>query len=129
MIGEVKAFQCEVTYVNLIDLERHAEHEILARSTSGASDDFLPAPESTELSVHYWMERQGNPIGRLHIHCSRTLRDCRPHMRLSVSARGAPEDHTTRAIMEWLDVGREWVVRGFTSFTSEKMHEAWKRRT
>jgi uncharacterized protein (TIGR04255 family) len=127
-LGEVRAFQCEVTYVNLIDLESYAEHEILARPTHGASDAFLPAPESSELAVHYLMEQDGAPTGRLHIQCSRALRDGKPHMRLSISARGAPRGHTTEAIMAWLDLGREWVVRGFTSFTSTKMHDIWKRR-
>lgn len=40
---------------------------------------------------------------------------CRPRSQLDVDLLGA------------LDVGREWVVRGFTDFTSREMHEVWKR--
>jgi len=30
--------------------------------------------------------------------------------------------------MEWFDLGHEWIVKGFTDFTTEHMHEIWGRK-
>jgi hypothetical protein len=54
--------------------------------------------------------------------------DAKETLQLTVSARGKPASGSTSDILEWLDLGREWVVRGFTDFTSETVHELWRRK-
>jgi len=48
---------------------------------------------------------------------------------LTLTARGKPAGSELADVLEWLDMGRRWVVRGFADFTSQKMHTLWKRST
>jgi hypothetical protein len=48
-------------------------------------------------------------------------------LQVTLSVRGQPKTSCLEDILEWFDFGREWVVRGFADFTSEAMHQRWKR--
>ena len=48
-------------------------------------------------------------------------------LQLDVSATGRPTSSKTPDILEWLDLGREWVVKGFADFTTPEMHMKWRR--
>jgi hypothetical protein len=50
-------------------------------------------------------------------------------LQLTLTARGKPDGSDLESVLNWLDVGRQWVVRGFTDFTSEQMHTLWERST
>lgn len=128
-VGDLHATQCEVTYVNLVDLGERNLADVVHGWTGETSDGFLGPPERAEIFTHYRIEADGKPVGRLHVE-ARTV-DLRgaPKLRLSLSARGAPRSSDLAGVLSWFDLGREWIVRGFTSYTSPKMHSEWKRRT
>jgi uncharacterized protein (TIGR04255 family) len=46
-------------------------------------------------------------------------------IQLTVTAFGRPTSSEDSEIMEWLDLGREAVVQGFTDFTGEQVHSIW----
>ena len=87
---------------------------------------FLPKPESLKFNASYQMPEQK---GRLRITANHAVRrnDGAELIVLTLTARGKPDSSQLDDIMKWLDLGREWVVRGFTDFTSETLHQLWGR--
>ena len=68
-------------------------------------------------------------LGRLHVALEpRFLADGETLIyRLSLTARGAPLGKGFLGVVKFFNLGREYVVRGFASVTTEKMHEKWGR--
>ena len=124
--------QCEVTYVNHIPYNvgwrGFGELGKVISPWSGLnSSTFLPDPERGNMELHY---RLPNDLGRLHIALEPVLRgrDFTELLQLTLTARGAPASSKVADIFAWLDIGREWVVKGFTDFTTPSMHAVWGRR-
>lgn len=125
--------QCEVTYVNHIEYGKgwhgYGELSKVISGWSGAtSGDFLPAPERANMEVHY---RLPNDLGRLHVSMEPVFRgrDYKEVLQLTLTARGAPKSSALADILNWLDLGREWVVKGFTDLTTKSMHVIWGRKS
>jgi uncharacterized protein (TIGR04255 family) len=120
--------QCEVTYVNHvpINVAEFGEAHRVVRALSPMSGAFLPSPETTFLNVRYVM---GGQQGRLHVNLQPAIRldDRSPILQLTLTARGTPRSSQLEDILAWLDLGHEWVVRGFTDFTNIAMHKSWGR--
>lgn len=124
--------QCEVTYVNHIEAgEDRAGIEDLSRVIacwSGSySGNFLNRPETVSFNVRYVMP---DNRGRLHIMGQPVIRrrDAKQVFQLNLTARGKPRSSKLEDILEWLNLGREWIVRGFTDLTTPEMHKVWKRK-
>lgn len=133
--GLLQPNQCEITYVNHIlpteAWERHGQMgEILTVFEGAYSDDGLGEPEDAKLSLRYTMQEEGSPKGRLHITAAPGYRrsDQQPLVNLQLTARGQPSGEDIDGILAFLDCGREWIVRGFTSITTPKMHRLWGKR-
>ena len=67
------------------------------------------------------------PLGRLHVSVEPRFQDEHPFFRMSLTARGRPAGTDFDGVRRFLDVGREWIVKGFTDFTTEAMHKLWRR--
>ena len=124
--------ECEVTYINHIDRGRgwkeFAELPHVVPSWSGATTDhFLPSPVSVSIDAFYPIA--GN-AGRLEVLLQPGVRkaDSKETIQLVLTARCKPQSSENAELLKCLDLGREWVVRGFADFTSRKMHEIWGRR-
>jgi len=129
--------QAEVTYVNPIPIDALGDSRDLARLTtlwSGAlSDEFLPTPEDVRLSIRYRIPdpSSGDPIGRLYVEGTPTFHQGLDSVKanevfmLQLFARGKPLGEGLEGALAFLDVGHDWVVRGFTSLTTKRMHEEW----
>jgi uncharacterized protein (TIGR04255 family) len=125
--------QCEVSYVNHIPKGEGWNvaddwKKVFTRFADAPRRDFLPAPESLRLSANFIIpERRG----RLRISANPAIRqnDQAEVIALNLTARGRPESASTASVLAWLDMGREWVVRGFADFTSDEMHAIWERQT
>ena len=131
-IGEPQVQQCEVRYINHIELSEGWQTYLnVVRSLDSwpgsEVNGFLPTPEDLQATISYLMP---NNKGRLRIIVEPGIRnlDAKPVLQLSLVARGRPASSMTADILEWFDLGREWIVRGFTDFTTEKMHTIWHRR-
>ena len=135
-IGKIEPNQCEVTYVNSIHLsdgtDIRTRPEVALRCWSGLSLDEkedptakLPPMENSAFSIRYILRSDGEPVGRLHVTAQPTVGQ--PTLRFDLSARGAPREPTMEALADFLDLGREAVVRGFTALTTPEMHRTWRR--
>jgi uncharacterized protein (TIGR04255 family) len=127
-----KVNQCEVTYVNHIEFDSEltggSELKRFIASWSGAtSGEFLPKVDKVSLNTNYMMDGKN---GRLRISMLPVLRmgDGMEVLQLDVSATGRPTSSKTPDILEWMDKGREWVVKGFADFTTPEMHKKWRRK-
>lgn len=135
-LGQLVPNQCEVTYVNHIvsgeGWEKHGQiGQVVTVWSSHYSDTFLSDPEDVRYAVRYVIpDEAGNPLGRLHLSIEPAYRvkDDKPIFVLELTARGRPTGEGLEGVLRFLDIGREWIVRGFTSITSPTMHKIWERR-
>ena len=135
-LGEFRPNQCEVAYINHIEAndiwETHSQlGKILEVWKPGCNDDFLSEPENIRVATqHVFTNPDGAPIGRLHISVQPAFSASNnaPIFVISLTARGAPEEQSLQGILNFMDKGREMIVRGFTSITTSEMHKFWGRR-
>jgi uncharacterized protein (TIGR04255 family) len=132
-IGTVSVQQCEVTYVNELLQGRdwgtfQDSLALFAPWWKDGTDHYLPKPTSLALSgsVDFAPER-----GRLHFTVQHARRpdDEREIVQFTLLARGKPASGTDADILAWMDMGHEWIVRGFSDLTSTQAHQLWKRRS
>lgn len=129
--------QWELSYINQIEpSEEWSSHgdvgAVIPSWSHRPSDDFLPEPEDVTLRVRYRIQDDGgHHVGRMYVVAEPrfALPDRRPVILLRLTTRGpAPsEDGSVDGTIERLDLAREWIVKGFTSITSEEMHRRWGR--
>jgi uncharacterized protein (TIGR04255 family) len=132
-LGAPNVWRCEVTYVNHIDRGMgwntygDLSHVFLGPPEQGLAGSFLPTPDSVSFHLAYPMD---GPEGQLQVHMQPVVRktDSRDTIQLTVTASCRPASSNTELIVSSLNQAREWVVRGFTDFTSPKMHELWRRK-
>jgi uncharacterized protein (TIGR04255 family) len=130
-LGDIEVLQCEVSYVNHIELGHGwssvADFPDVFPAWRGLSArTFLPDLENVSFDTAY---RMPDKMGRLRMDQRRAIRnsDGKEVIQFTITARGRPDSSSMEAILSWLDTGREWVVRGFADATSEKMHRFWGR--
>lgn len=131
-IGIPEVNQCEVTYINHIEIGRGWKsfgevNKVVSYWHGKSLEGFLPNPEKMDLSVDYVIPGRK---GRLHIVMRPGIRkeDARDILYLELTARGSPNSSSLEGILEWFDLGHEWIVRGFTDFTTQEMHKIWGRK-
>jgi uncharacterized protein (TIGR04255 family) len=135
-LGEIAPNQCEVTYVNHMEQGKGwTAPSDVARVFPGFSGrwsaGFLPDPEDVRAALRFVIPGpDGKPIGRLHAQLEPRYRrqDGAPLLALTLTARLRPMTADLAGAVDSLNLGREWIVRGFTSLTSKGMHDLWERR-
>lgn len=122
--------QCEITYVNDIPRgdqwqDTESAYRLVDLFSSRWARSFLPFPENLSMNGSFLMPDQK---GRLHFSVNRAIRmsDRQEIYQLRLTARGAPDETNTESAIDWLDMGHEWVVRGFCDLTTEYAHTLWK---
>jgi uncharacterized protein (TIGR04255 family) len=139
-IGTIEPNQCEVTYVNHLELQEgvpwhHLENIFVffksdicrTRQEHGAITEF----EDGRFSFRHVIRdaASGNPIGRLHIDAQAAREsDGKPIIRLNLTARGAPRSPNLQGVADFLDIGRLAIVDTFTTITTKDMHQLWGRK-
>jgi hypothetical protein len=135
-LGEVSLNQCEVTYVNHVVSGQSWQElgelgEVLTVFSPRYSEAFLGEPEDVRMFMRYIIpDAEGRPAGRLHVAVEPAYRvsDDLPMYVVTLTARGRPLGEGIGGAMQFLDRGRQWVVRGFASLTTPEMHVAWRRQ-
>jgi uncharacterized protein (TIGR04255 family) len=137
-VGPVLVRQCEVTYVNhIVAGQGWNSHADVARVFSvwqtSPSKGFLPTMEDGRFLLRYAMRDQdGRFLGRLHASVQPVFRSSdgeeTPLFLMNMTARGAPDTPDIAGAIRFLDLGREWIVQGFTEMTTPEMHVVWGRR-
>ena len=134
-IGEIQPNQCEITYVNCLQL-----HGLDIRAHPGVALNFfsrdalqsyaegaaLPELEDCNLSLRYILkDANGAPRARLLVTVQPWPGE--PALRLDLAVRGPPAAADLNSIADFLDEGRRAIVRAFTAITTEQMHKEWGR--
>lgn len=134
-LGECLPTSCLMTYVNHVDVESLQMEPLRAADVftfiqGGTSSGWLPQPDQLAVNLSYPMPDQR---GRLHVQVNpavKTTRDKQKFvMRFELTARGKPEANTIEGALAWLDLGHEWIVRGFVDMTRPSWHLTWERET
>ena len=126
-LGELSINQCEITYVNHIDCGAIGVNPtaVFANWRSLHASGFLPPPEDTLLR---WRFRMPENIGRLHVMAQPALDSNGQRIwTMNLMARGQPLGKGIEGAFGFFDVGREWIVHGFTELTGDAMHRHWRR--
>lgn len=121
--------QCELTYINHIPLNEGWKNpsELFSGWSGVTSESFLPEPETIAINVSYQMP---DKQGRLRIVTRNAVTEEGVEIvQMELTCRGKPQGDTFEAGVKWMDLGHEWIVRGFTDFTTERMHKVWNRRS
>jgi hypothetical protein len=102
-------------------------HKVFTGLSSMADRKFLRDPEHMSLNYVYVIPGKK---GRLYFDVKPGIRreDGTQVIQLQITARGKPVSSQTDDLLAWLDLGHEWIVNGFTDFTSQKMHTIWGRK-
>jgi hypothetical protein len=104
--------------------------EVVTVWRSSFSDDFLTKPEEARFATSFLIPGEDQrPTGRLHVSIEPKYRlpDMSKILRLGLTARGAPMGDGLDGVTAFLDVGHAWIVKGFASITTARMHEMWRR--
>lgn len=134
-LDSIQPNQCEVTYVNHIrPCEVWSEHsempKVLGIVAASFTGGFLPPPEGMQAVSRFLISNADDePVGRLHAsaQCATDTDTHEPVIVLKLTARGAPLGEGEDGILAFLQLGREWIVRGFAAVTTPQMHAVWKR--
>ena len=138
LADELALNQWEVTYLNHIRsgslwMEHGDLSAVMPSWKHALSDGFLPKPEDVAIRARYRINGdEGEPLGRLHIVVEPEFdgQSKESIINLRLTARGALESMmSTSDLVALMDVGHEWIVRGFACITSPTMHEQWERET
>jgi uncharacterized protein (TIGR04255 family) len=137
-LGELSPDACELTYVNSLPSgagwDRPGElGKVLAGVSGQYADSFLTEPEEIRLAERHAIVDEGGAFrGRLHINVRPAWRlpAMKAELMIVLSARGRPADGSdvATAVREFFDLGHEWIVRGFASMTTPRMHRIWGRK-
>ncbi len=135
-VGELRPNQCEVTYVNHVvpgdAWKQHGElGAVVTVFSPRFSDTFLKDPEDARIRLRFVIpDSGGEPCGRLHIAVEPAypIGGDQPIFVMNLTARGRPDGEGLDGALRFMDRGREWVVRGFASITTSKMHAVWRRQ-
>ena len=130
-----KPIQCEVTYVNIINpdevwRELSELGAVVPSAEPRLSDDFLPSPEHIRYASRYVIPREdGTPVGRLFVRIEPQYAFDResPVYSMRLTVRAKPQGADMSDVISAMNVGHEWIVRGFASLTSKEMHRSWGR--
>lgn len=135
-VGEIVPNQCEITYINHIRSGRNEDlREDLGRVLRVVSPmtSLSAGPlafEDARMSMRFVISSDENkPIGRLIVNAEPARdRDGTPIIVLTLIARGNPVEPTLEKAFDFLDLGRDKIVRGFALLTTDEMHKRWKRK-
>ena len=139
-IGSIEPNQCEVSYVNHIDLAEVSDprsqlHRLFGfwsefRSQPAESEARLPEFEGGGFTISFIIRdpNSAEPQGRLHMEVQPAFQsEGKSIIRLNLTARGSPASPTYQGVADFLDIGRDAIVRGFAAITTPEMHELWGR--
>lgn len=133
-LGAVSANQCEVGYINTIELSEGADpHKELNRITPLWTGQFAerynPELENSTIQSRFVLREGGRPYGRVYVSFAPAFltADNRPVVRLEITVRGRPSADSIDNAFEMLDDQRELVVRTFAAVTTPEMWKIWGR--
>lgn len=133
-LGEVRPNQCEVNYINSIELaDADSPYTRLERITplwtGSFAENYGNEIENTAIQSRFVLQEGGQPYGRAYVSFTPAVlpAENRPVMRLDITVRGKPRQQTLESAFDMLDQEREIVVRTFAAVTTPELWEMWGR--
>lgn len=137
-IGQLVPKQCEVTYVNHIAAgagwDTHSDLGKILVTWQDTNHAFLPAIEDARMAWRYVIRKEGRFLGRLHASVQPAYRPTPAGTPdaifvFTLTARGRPLNRSIEGALAFLDLGHEWIVRGFAELTTATMREkVWRQQ-
>lgn len=134
-LGELEANQCEVIYVNHIFpnkvWETHDQLDKVLSILVPVQTNYPLEQENAQFATRYVLRDESSEfLGRLHIEVTPKFigKDFSPIFELRLTARGRPLGSGIEGIVSFMNLGREYIVRTFTDFTSKELHSVWGRK-
>jgi uncharacterized protein (TIGR04255 family) len=132
-VGSVVPNQCEVTYVNQMELGESQSAFSAFRQMFGAEWDGLKIsplgePDDCNVQFRYLIKRDEQTIGRLTVQAVPGRRsDGKNILQLTLTGRGTPDPANAQGVYDFMVLGRDRIVKAFTQLTTKDMHTAWGR--
>jgi uncharacterized protein (TIGR04255 family) len=133
-LGEVRPNQCEVTYINAIEISKDTSvYQQLEQITplwgGHLPKSFSLEPETATLQSSFVLRDAEKPFGRAHVTFAPGIltTENRPILRLEITVRARPSNDSITESFRLLDAERELVVRTFAAVTTPAMWEIWGR--
>lgn len=132
-ISAIEPLQYEMTYINHIPKGDGWENigeigELFPDFTFGSKEArFLPEPNTINWRTTFILPQNA---ARMHVVIRNVkMRDSgKPVILLELTVRGIGSDKSIEGMWTWFDLAREWIVRGFSDITSERVQrEVWRR--
>lgn len=130
-IGQIKPTSWIVTYINHIDYEYlelvgPAVAKTLTVWTNQFSDSWLDTPDRLMLDFAFPLPQN---VGLLNVKLNTAfVKEKKQYvLRLDLTARGQLKSGNIESALSAINLGHEWVVRGFASLTRPEMHKVWER--
>lgn len=131
-LGKMMPNQVELVYINQIPVPEKSDLFDLVKALfpqqAAVVTDNLGAPEDVRFLLRYIIREKETPIGRLTVAAEPARRaDGVSILQVSLTARGKPLSGDVPGVVDFLQRGREHIVRTFTRLTSPEMHKVWGR--
>lgn len=130
-LGKIDVQQAELTYVNDMPQGDGWNNfgevgRVFALWGPKGSTGFLPPVETMGFNGSFAMPDQR---GRLHFTLQHLLRstDNKEVIQLQLVARGKPNSGSDVDLLAWMDLGHDWIVRGFLDLTTAEQQAVWRR--
>ena len=130
-VPNLEPTQCEVTYVNHIELTpddlKVSPFGRVLQDINPTTGKFLPAPETARYGASYIIDEGSGPLGRLHLNAEHVVigEESKTVLFLNLTARGKPLSSDLEGTLGFIDIGRKWIVRGFVDITTSLLHQRW----
>ena len=131
-MGELKPNQCDLSYINHIDADK--PHSMLSDVFLGWSNEYdlseIADIEDVQLNMkHIVKDSSGEFVGRLYVKVQPAIKvsNEKPIFLIELTIKGRPLGEGSDGVMNFMDMGREKIVRAFTKMTTSEMHDIWVR--
>lgn len=135
-LGEMRPNQCEVTYVNILQIpgvdQTYKHLSELTPLWGGELGDEIDAEfENATVQMRFRLNnKEGKPTGRVHVAFQPVVLQAdssKQAIKLDITARGRPPEETIESAFEFLEASRGAVVKTFAAVTTPSMHKLWER--
>lgn len=134
-LGTITPDQVELTYVNHIRSgDKGSRRDPLSKYLSCWKFESeywnLGSAEETSFRSQYVLDRPGSASARLFVELDSgyTVSTREPIYVMNLIARGAPDSPDIQSTFKFLEDAHHWIVKGFTSLTTDEAHRLWERQ-
>jgi uncharacterized protein (TIGR04255 family) len=126
-IGPVRPLKAEVLYLNLVE----DQERVLAPWSGDFTDSFLGEAKYVASEMRFVIkDSDARERGLLYVQAGPAIHQPTgdPRFILQLMARGDVTPSSRSGVVEFLNLGHDWVVNGFVSATKSEMHTAWGKQ-